>query len=58
MRNHGATLTQIAQRQTTVPELQLSRAGLRADPASASEHLFDAIAKLERAPHQAPNAVQ
>jgi MinD-like ATPase involved in chromosome partitioning or flagellar assembly len=31
MRNHGVTLTQVVQRQTTVPELQLSKAVLRAD---------------------------
>ena len=31
MRNHGVTLTQVVRRQTTVPELQLSKAVLRAE---------------------------
>jgi hypothetical protein len=31
MRNHGVTLTQVARHQTTVPELQLSKAVLRAE---------------------------
>jgi hypothetical protein len=31
MRNHGVTLTQVLHRQTTVPELQLSKAVLRAE---------------------------
>jgi hypothetical protein len=31
MRNHGVTLTTVVQRQTTVPELALSKAVLRAE---------------------------
>jgi hypothetical protein len=31
MRNHGVTLSQVVQRETTVPELQLSKAVLRAE---------------------------
>jgi hypothetical protein len=31
MRNHGVTLSAVVQRQTTVPELRLSKAVLRAE---------------------------
>jgi hypothetical protein len=31
LRNHGVTLTQVVQRQTDIPELQLSKAVLRAE---------------------------
>ena len=39
MRNHGVTLTQVVDRETTVPELQLSKAVLRAHAYRA--RLFD-----------------
>jgi hypothetical protein len=39
MRNHGVTLTEVVQRRTTVPELQLSKAVIRAE--GYRERLFE-----------------
>jgi len=47
MRNHGVTLTQVVDRQTTVPELQLSKAVLRAHAYRA--RLFDQFESVKDA---------
>jgi MinD-like ATPase involved in chromosome partitioning or flagellar assembly len=45
MRNHGVTLTQVMERQTTVPELQLSKAILRA--AAYRAQLFEQFERVK-----------
>jgi hypothetical protein len=45
MRNHGVTLTDVIERRTTVPELQLSKAVIRAE--SYRERLFEQFANVK-----------
>jgi hypothetical protein len=45
MRNHGVTLTDVIERRTTVPELLLSKAVIRAE--SYRERLFEQFANVK-----------